>query len=166
MPALALGVEPVEHDIMKRRPRRKNESIFSGGVGTSVVWQGMMIGALTLTAYYIGSRTAITGAGPELSATMAFAVLAMSQLVHALNIRSSRSLFRAGAGGNKYMVWAFCASLLLMLAVLTIPQLRFVFGASPLGAAAWFAVAGLSLAPLLLCETVKLFGAGAVKNGG
>lgn len=156
LPALALGVEPVEHDIMKRRPRDKKESIFAGRVGIDTVWQGVMIGALTLMAYYLGSRTDINGAGHVLGSTMAFTVLAMSQLVHALNVRSSHSLFRIGLTGNRHMVGAIFASLVLMLSVLLIPRLRAVFGVIEMNGTTWLIIVGLSLLPLILCEMVKL----------
>lgn len=157
MPALALGVEPPERDIMKRGPRGKEESIFSGGVGSAVLWQGLMIGLLSLAAYYIGSRTAIAGASPELGGTMAFAVMAMSQLIHALSIRSSRSLFKTGFSGNPWMAGAFVASLSLALLVLLAPPARGIFGVTTMGARAWLIAAGLSAAPLAVSEAVKAF---------
>ena len=86
---------------------------------------------------------------------MAFATLAMSQLVHAFNTRSSHSLFRVGFHTNKYMVGAFFASLLLMLVVLLFPFLRDIFGLTVLPAAGWWTVAGLALAPLAVVEIVK-----------
>lgn len=156
LPALALGVEPPEHDIMKRRPRDKNESIFAGGVGIHTAWQGFMIGGLTLAAYYIGSRSAISGAGQELGGTMAFSVLAVSQLVHAMNVRSSHSLFQVGLTGNIYMIGAFLISLILVLAALLIPPLREIFGVIKMNGGAWLIIIGLSLTPLVMCELVKL----------
>lgn len=155
MPALALGVEPAEHDIMKRAPRGREENIFSGGVGFAVLWQGLMIGGLSLAAYYAGSKTAMEGAGPALGGTMAFAVMAISQLAQALNVRSSHSLFKIGFSGNRWMVGAFFASLSLMLLVLFVPPVRQVFGVTAMGRQAWLVVAGLSAAPLVVGETVK-----------
>lgn len=156
MPALALAVEPAEYDIMKRRPRRRDESIFSGGVGFEAAWHGLMIGLLTLTAYYLGKTGGYGGAGSELGVTMAFAVLAMSQLVHSMNLRSSHSLFEIGFTSNMYVVAAFFFSLLLMLAVLLAPQLRELFGTTAMGGRAWLIVTALSSAPFFICETVKL----------
>jgi hypothetical protein len=91
-----------------------------------------------------------------LGTTMAFATLAIGQLVHAMNMRSSHSLFRVGFHTNKYMVGAFFASLLLLLAVLLIPGVQTVFSLVPMGAAAWGTVAGLALAPLAVMEVYKL----------
>ena len=87
---------------------------------------------------------------------MAFAVLAMGQLIHAFNVRSSRSLFSVGLRSNKAMLGAFGCSLLLLLAVLLIPGVQGVFSLSPMGGAAWGVVAGLSFAPFLIVEAVKL----------
>ena len=170
LPALALGMEPVEHDVMSRRPRRKDESIFAHGLGWMAGFQGLMIGLLTLIAYFIGSRVmaAAPGTGlisifmmPTESAnillgeTMAFATLALSQLVHAFNIRSSHSLFRVGIHTNKYMVGAFFASLALMLVVLLIPGLQGIFEITGMTGVQWGVVVGLSLAPLVIVEITK-----------
>lgn len=160
MPALALGVEVPERDIMKRAPRGKEESIFSGGVGAAVLWQGAMIGGLSLAAYHIGSRTAIAGASPGLGGTMAFAVMALSQLVHALSVRSSRSLFKVGFSGNPWMAGAFAASLSLALLALFAPQAREIFGVTETSGQAWLIIAGLSAAPLVISEALK-----AVRGG-
>jgi len=153
LPALALGVEAPEKDIMNRPPRRRNESLFSGGVGTDAVWQGVLFGVLTLIAYFIGSAVWQSDA---LGSTMAFATLAMGQLVHALNMRSSHSLFHVGFHTNLYMVGAFFASLILLLAVLLIPGVQDIFSLVTMSGAAWGVVAGLSLAPLVVMEVYKL----------
>ena len=153
LPALALGMEEPEADIMRRPPRRRNESLFADGMGVGSLWQGGMFGLLTLIAYAIGSGV---WHSPALGSTMAFATLAMGQLVHAMNMRSSHSLFRVGFHTNKYMVGAFFASLLLLLAVLLIPGVQTVFSLVPMGAAAWGTVAGLALAPLAVMEVYKL----------
>lgn len=156
LPALALGVEPAESDVMKRRPRGKDENIFAGGVGTAILWQGVMIGALVLAAYYIGSRTAIEGAGSALGGTMAFAVLAISQLVHAANLRSPHSLFKIGVRRNMYMAGAFFVSLALMLLALFVPLFRIIFEVERMSGSTVLIVAGLSVVPLVVCEAVKL----------
>lgn len=173
LPALALGMEPVEKDVMRRRPRAKTESLFAHGMGIRAGLQGMLIGLLSLVAYAIGSRflhpagdgffgclfAAPTDDNIVLGETMAFAVLAISQLVHAFNVRSSHSLFRVGFHTNLYMVGAFFASLFLMLAVLFIPVLQNVFEVTTLSAAAWGIVAGLALVPLAAVEIAKGIGA-------
>lgn len=154
-PALALGMEQVELDIMERKPRERDESIFARGVGTATVLQGAMVGALTLAAYYIGTRTGLENAGIPLGETMAFAVLALSQLVHAFNVRSTHSLFKIGFLSNRYMVRACALSLALMLAVLFVPFISEVFRVIPMNAFEWAVVAGLSVVPFFACEIGK-----------
>ena len=147
-PALALGMEPVEKDVMDRTPRAKNESIFSGGMGFTAIWQGVMFSVLTILAYWLGGKG-------EIGDTMAFATLAFSQIVHALNARSSHSLFQAGWFRNPYMLLAIVASILLTLLVMLTP-LAPVFGLIALEGTQWITVTVLSLIPLVLCEAVKL----------
>lgn len=112
-----------------------------------------MFAALTLVAYWLGSRC--WGSVP-LGETMAFATLALGQLVHAFNVRSRHSLFRVGFHTNRYMLWAFLCSLALLLAALLIPGVQGIFSVVAMDATAWGAVAGLSVAPLLLVELAKL----------
>lgn len=157
LPALALGVEPVEFDVMERKPRAKSESIFANGVGVLSVCQGMIIGIVTLIAYYVGSRVMTTPGEINilLGESMAFATLAISQLVHAFNIRSSHSLFRVGFHTNKHMIGAFFASLSLMLVVLLVPSINDIFQVDHMHMDAWGWVIGLSLVPLVAMELYK-----------
>lgn len=159
LPALALGMEPVERGIMNRKPRSRNESIFAHGMGISAIFQGIMIGGLTLIAYYIGSRSGLGGEkiNIPLGETMAFSVLALSQLVHAFNVRSTYSLFKAGITTNPHMIKAFFGSLALMLIVLCTPLLQIVFEVISMTLNEWLIVAGLSFVPLVLVEISKLF---------
>ena len=156
LPALALGVEPVEDDVMSRKPRSRKESLFADGVGAQAIWQGLMIGMLSLIAYFVGSRV-MGGSEPNLALgeTMAFATLAFSQIIHAFNIRSTHSLFEVGFFTNRRMCGAFAVSLAAMLVVLLIPPLRTVFGLSAMNSAAWLTVAGLSFVPFVVMETYK-----------
>lgn len=147
-PALALGMEPAEKDIMNRPPRKRDESIFSGGLGFTAIWQGVMFGVLTILAYWLGGKG-------ELGSTMAFATLAFSQIVHAFNARSSHLLFKAGWFRNPYMLLAAAVSVLLMLLVMLTP-LTSIFGLVTLSGNQWLTVIGLSLMPLVVCEAVKL----------
>ena len=157
LPALALGVEPVEFDVMERKPRAKSESIFANGVGVLSVCQGLIIGGVTLIAYYVGSRVMTTPGEINilLGESMAFATLAISQLIHAFNIRSSHSLFRVGFHTNKYMIGAFFASLSLMLVVLLVPSINDIFQVDHMHMDAWGWVIGLSLVPLVAMEIYK-----------
>ncbi len=168
LPALALGVEPVESDIMSRRPRSRKEGLFAGGLGKQAVWQGCMIGVLSLIAYAIGSRflTATGGTVWEnlfrrenlnlpLGETMAFATLAFAQMVHAFNARSSHSLFEIGFFSNRRMCVAFLASLASMLLVLLVPPVRTIFGVSVMSGAAWLICIALAIVPFIVSEAYK-----------
>ena len=138
---------------MHRAPRRREDSLFADGVGIGAVWQGGMFAVMTLIAYFVG---ATLWKDTALGGTMAFAVLAMGQLVHAMNLRSTHSLFKVGLHTNRYMIGAFFASLLLLLAVLLIPTGRTLFSLVAMNAAAWGVVVGLALVPLVTMELYKL----------
>ena len=153
LPALALGMEKPEKDIMNRPPRRRDESVFAGKLGLKALLEGVMFAAITVTAYYLG-RFVFTNNVEIYGQTMAFAVLAFSQLVHASNIRSTHSLFRAGV--NPYMLGAVGISSLLMLLVLLTP-LREVFKLARLNSAEIVWVIVLALIPFVIEELVKLF---------
>lgn len=157
LPALALGVEPVEKDIMEQPPRKKDESLFANGLGIGAVYQGIMIGALTLIAYAIGNAVS-----PDTAKTMAFLTLAFSQLFHSFNARSNNSLFKVGLFKNKWIIGAFAVSALLMAAVVFTPA-SVVFGLSALTGKQIASVVLLSVAPLFICEIVKLI-TGIVKK--
>lgn len=157
-PALALGVEPVEKGIMQQKPRNAKKSIFSGRLLVDIIWQGVMIGALALSAYLIGLYVFDrAGSGHIHASTMAFAVLAFSQLFHAFNIRSTESIFKMGILSNKSMVWAFIISAALQFVVMLVPPIQKVFEVAPLSAKEWLIVAILSITPVIICEIVKLF---------
>ena len=152
LPALALGAEPTDHDIMSRPPISPKSSMFGNGRGLDIVVQGLMIGALALTAFEAGFRTGgfLTGR------TCAFAVLGLSQLVHAFNIRTPESVFKAGIFGNREMVGAFLICAVMQVSVICVPALSPIFGSVPLDAAHWALVAALSLVPLAAVELGKL----------
>jgi len=153
LPALALGMEPVESDVMLRRPKPKNESIFAQGLGVRVVLQGLMFAVLTLTGFYLGLHT---GGTVEAAQTMAFLVLAVSQLFHAFNVRSTHSLFVVGLGSNPYMLGAFAVSLLLIALITFIPPVAVVFGLVPLTKQLYLTALGLAFVPVVIIEIEKL----------
>ena len=155
LPALSLGFERPEPDVMDRPPRRKDESIFAHGLGIHAIWQGAMFCVLTLVAYFIGSR-GFGSVNLALGETMAFATLAMAQLVHSFNMRSQHSLFRIGVHTNWMHLGAFVLSLGLMVLVLAVAPLRGIFGTVGMTGTQWGIVAALSIAPLILGELVKL----------
>ena len=157
LPALALGVEPVERDVMTRPPRGATDSLFSRKFVFRLGWQGLMVGGLTLMAYFLGLAVMPGAAGgPATANTMAFAALTLSQLFHAYNVRSEdRSLFSIGVGSNPAMNRAFVIGFAMQLAVLLLPPLRRVFSVVALGPVQWLAVLGLAVAPILVCELAK-----------
>ena len=159
-PALALGLEDPEYDIMERKPRKKNEGLFSGKLGIDVIWQGVLFAVITLIAFGIGyySHLALGMTNAEAltyGSTMSFAVLSLSQLVHAFNVRSEHSLFKAGFLKNKYMLIAGGISVLLLILVLFTP-IRSIFGLTELLVTEWLEVILLSILPFIVCEIVKL----------
>lgn len=161
LPALALGVEPVAQDIMKRPPRDAKKSLFADGLAFVIGWQGVMIAALTLAAFGIGHRWQTGNMTVEqqvmLGQTMAFATLSFSQLVHAFNVRSQGSLFKVGIFSNRMMLLAFSISALMQLAVLVIPVLNRIFKVTALNGSQWLIVVVLSIAPIVIAEIAKLF---------
>ena len=155
LPALALGVEPAEEGIMEQPPRDANASLFAGGFAFRLAWQGVMVGVLTLAAWFLGWAVLPEG-GAGAANTMAFATLTLSQLFHAFDVRSERaSLFHIGLWTNPAMNKAFLIGLAMQLAVLLVPPLQLVFGTVPLTPAQWGAVLGLALTPVAVCEGAK-----------
>ena len=158
LPALALGVEPVEAGVMDRPPRQARESLFSREFSLRLVWQGLMVGSLTLTAYYLGRAVIpVAGLADATANTMAFATLTLSQLFHAYDVRSEdKSLFSIGVLSNPAMNRAFLAGLAMQLGVLLLPPMQGIFSVIPLGLVQWLAVIGLAVAPVVICEVAKL----------
>ena len=157
LPALALGVEPVEKGVMDQPPRNASESLFSPAFTVQLLWQGLMVGALTLTAYFLGRAVMpMAGAADETANTMAFATLTLCQLFHAYDVRSDRRSLRAiGVLSNPAMNRAFLVGLALQLAVLCLPPLQRIFLVISLGGAQWLAVLALAAAPVVICEAAK-----------
>ena len=154
LPAIALGMEAVEKDVMDRKPKPKDEGIFAGGLGIRVVLQGMMFAALTLIGFKVGENVTGTLAGGQ---TLAFMVLALSQVVQAYNMRSDRSLFAIGPFTNSKLNAAALASTLLVALVLFTP-VKVAFGLVTLPWQLYLLGLGLILVPLAVMELGKLFG--------
>lgn len=154
LPAVALGMEPVEEGIMSHKPKPKSEGIFAHGLGIRVFLQGCMFAALTLIAFRSGWQATGELAGGQ---TMAFIVLALTQLVQAYNMRSNRSLFKIGVFGNRQLNIAAGISLLLVLLVVFTP-VSVVFGLIPLPATLYLEAVGLIFVPLLVMELSKAVG--------
>ncbi len=167
LPALALAVDPAEKDIMNRKPNKKQKGIFTKGMTWRIVYQGLMIGLLTLVAFIIGLGTKnvpeVDGMTSEevrvaIAQTMAFIVLALSELVHVFNIRNnSKSLFKTGVFNNLMLVVAILVSAGLMFVVLLVPGLRSLFDIVPLPVENVIETICLVFAPVVIVEIFKLF---------
>ena len=154
LPAIALGMEAVEPEVMQQKPKPKSEGLFAHGLGVRIVLQGLMFGFLALAAFVIGENVTNELAGGQ---TMAFAVLALSQTIQAYNMRSEHSLFKIGAFTNKKLNQAAFISIVLVFAVLFTP-LRILFGLVILPWQLYLAAAGLICVPLIVMEFSKAFG--------
>ncbi len=153
LPALALGMEPVEKTAMTQPPRGKEEPLFSKAFSRRLAWQGALVGGITLLAYGLGFHLTGTFA---VANTMAFATLTFSQLFHAFDVRSETTpLFRLGVLSNKAMNKAFLAGAALQAAVLLAPPLQGAFSVVPLALEQWGMVLALALTPLVVCEIEK-----------
>jgi len=165
LPAIALGVDPGDKDVMKRKPRNPKESFFSQGAGVRAVIGGTLIGILTLFAFYFGLRehgyTMNSANIPEevlkYARTMAFIVLATSQLFYSFTMRSSiKSIFKVGLFSNKFLVVGFIIGFLLQVIVVSTP-LSNAFNMCNLTFKDWDLVIILSLIPLIINEIIKKF---------
>ncbi|MFO8191824.1 MAG: calcium-translocating P-type ATPase, PMCA-type [Bacillota bacterium] len=154
-PAIALGMEPVEEDVMERKPKPKNESIFAGGLGLQVLLQGSMFAILALVGFVAGWNS--TG-DINTGRTMAFLVLALSQVLHSFNMRSTHSLFKIGPFTNKYLTYAAGLSVVLVLIIAFTPFLAFTFSLTILTAEFYLYALLLALIPIPVLELAKKFG--------
>jgi len=153
-PALALGVEEGEADMMQQKPRSSSASVFAEGVGTNILYQGVFQALLTLSAYYIG----ISYYSPQTAVTMAFATLGLIQLAHAFNVRSIKhSIFKLGLLTNKYLLGATFLSAILMVGVIVIPGLSTFFRVEVLTGEQWGIVLFLAILIIPLVELIKFF---------
>ena len=153
LPAIALGMEPVESDIMTQSPKPKREGLFARGFGIRIVLQGLMFGILAILAFRIGKAT--TG---ELAAgqTLAFMVLSLSQVIQAFNMRSEHSLFAIGIFSNHKLNWAALSSILLICLVLFTP-FSVIFGLVYLTVPHYIIGLSLIVLPILVMELAKTF---------
>ena len=152
-PALALGVDPMEWDIMEQQPRNAKESLFAHGGWMFTILNGMFIGTITLVAFRYGLNSS-----PAKAQTMAFMVLSLSQLFHALNLRSrTHSIFVVGLFKNKWLILTFLFSTALQIAVCQLPIFNFILKTVPLDMMSWGLVFGLSDSVILINEASKWF---------
>jgi len=155
LPAIALGLDPVDSNVMNAPPVKKHSSLFSGGLWQKIGTQGVMIGLLSLIAFGIGAVYYNEDESYIISRTMAFAVLGISQLVHAFNMRSKGSILLINLLSNKYLIYAFFAGLTLQTFVIMHPTISGIFRVQPLTAVQWLIVAMLSMLPIVIVELEK-----------
>ena len=173
LPALALAFDPANADIMKRKPAKPGKGVFTKGMTWRVVYQGVMIGLLTLGAFMIGLATttepieglSLDESKIEVGQTMAFVTLAMSELVHVFNIRNNKkSVFRTKVFNNSKLILAVIASAALMLVILAVPALRGIFSIPVLPQENIIELIGLVIAPLAIVEIFKLLKINTAKD--
>lgn len=161
LPAIALGVEPVEDGIMKRKPRGKNSNFFSGGVASSIVYQGILESILVLGAYQIGLHVGPHVGDPSMqhgdALTMAFLTLGLIQLFHAINSKFiHQSIFRKHTFANKWFNGAIIISALIMAAV-ELPFMTKFFDVTELDGDQWLVIFVAGICMILIVEIVKFF---------
>jgi len=156
LPAIALGMEAVESDVMKQKPRPKTEGLFAHGRAIQIALYGLMFSVLTLFAFQWGRNH--TGLGLEGGRTLAFLVMGMLQVIHAFNMRSNRSLFQLKPFSNRNMNLAALASTAMMALVLFVPPVAEIFGLIMLPARFYLVGLGLSFVPVVILEIFKALG--------
>jgi len=167
LPALALAVDPADRNIMNRKPIKNSKGIFTKGMIFRLVYQGIMIGLITLLAFVLGLWTT-EGSDNErikVAQTMAFTVLALSELIHVFNVRNNKeSIFKTGIMSNKKLLLAIGVSAVLVLAILFIPALRELFNIAVLPIENIEEVILLVLSPLVIVEILKLLKVNTLKD--
>ncbi len=173
LPALALAFDPANQDIMKRKPIKPGKGVFTKGMTWRVIYQGAMIGLLTLAAFMIGLGTtnapidglSLDESKIEVGQTMAFVTLALSELVHVFNIRNNKkSLFKTKIFNNSKLIWAIVASAALMLVILLVPALRTIFSIPLLPTQNIIELVCLIFAPIVVVELFKLLKINTTKD--
>ena len=152
LPAIALGVEPHSSDVMNEKPRPKNQSILTKKVLTNICVEGVVIGVMTMIAFYVGFMR-----NAEVASTMAFSTLCLSRLVHGFNCKSDKPVwFTKKMWNNKSMIGAFFVGFVLLNAVLLVPALQGIFAVAPLTIAELLTVYGLSLGTFVIVQILKI----------
>ena len=151
LPAIALGLEKEEENIMSRLPRNPKKSLFADGLWWKIIIEGTMLGMFTLLAFSIGNRLYSV----EVGRTMAFITLGMLELVHSFNIKSEESIFKIGIFENKYLILALILGVLLQVIVVIINPLAEIFSLVPLTGIQWLYTILISIAPIPIVEIQK-----------
>ncbi|MGX2959196.1 calcium-translocating P-type ATPase, SERCA-type [Peribacillus sp. JNUCC 23] len=148
LPAMALGLDKAEGDLMKRKPRHPNEGVFARGLGWKIISRGILIGLATLIAFIVVYKN-----NPDnlvYAQTIAFATLVLAQLIHVFDCRSEKSIFSRNPFGNKYLIGAVISSLLLLLVVIYYPPFQPIFHTVPIAMRDWLLVIGMASIPTFL----------------
>ena len=153
LPAIALGLEPPEKDIMDRKPINSKKGIFADGLWNKIIVEGILIGMLTLVAFGIGNKYY----GLEVGRTMAFMAIGLLELIHSFNVKSEKSLFKTGIFDNKYLVGSLILGIFVQTVVILIPQIAEIFELTSLNSIQWMITIGISLLPIPVIELQKWF---------
>ena len=153
LPAIALGLEPAEKDIMNKQPVNSRKSIFADGLWNKIIVEGIMIGMLTLLAFSIGNKYF----GLEVGRTMAFISIGILELVHSFNVKSEKSIFKTGLFENKFLVGSFILGIFVQVIVVLIPKLAEIFKLVPLTGLQWSITLVISILPVPIMEIQKFF---------
>ena len=151
LPAIAIGLEPPEKNIMRRKPIASKKGIFADGLWNQIVVEGIMIGMLTLVAFSLGNRFF----GLEVGRTMAFLSMGLLELVHSFNIKSEQSIFKIGILENKFLIGSFILGTMIQIAVVLLPTLAQIFKLVPLNQTQWFITLIISFLPIPIMELQK-----------
>ena len=151
LPAIAIGLEPADKDIMRRKPVNSRKGIFADGLWNKIVVEGTMIGMLTLVAFTLGNKFF----GLEVGRTMAFLSMGLLELVHSFNIKSEQSIFKIGVLENKFLIGSFILGTIIQISVVLIPVLAEIFQLVPLNQTQWLITIVISLLPIPIMELQK-----------
>jgi Ca2+-transporting ATPase len=157
LPAVSLGTEPIEPDIMKRKPISPKKSLFSDGLGYNILIEGGFLGAIAFLAFVIGKNFFDVGEVPIIGRTMTFATLCLSQLLHSFNIKSKLSILNTNLFNNIKLIYSFILCTFLQVTVITVPMFSKIFKLQNLNFTQWLMVAMLSITPFLISEIEKIF---------
>ena len=164
-PALALGVEPIDKNIMNRPARKKIKGLFSKNEWVNVILEGSFIGIISMLAFSIGRNFFdVSSFNPLVGRTMAFAVSSLSQVMHSINLRSEKSIFKIKMFSNLKMVFSVALCVLLQVFAVSIPVFNTVFRTKCLNLTQWIIVAFLAFSPIVLVEIEKFFSRGKVED--
>ena len=151
IPAIALGLERPEIDIMDKKPKDPKKGIFADGLWGNIFVEGMMIGILTLLAFSIGNNKY----GLEIARTMAFVCLGMLELVHSFNIKSDKSIFKVGIFENRFLIGAFLLGTILQCGIVFVPMFTKIFKLTQLNIIQWVYCITISILPIIIMECQK-----------